>query len=98
MHGSDLDLRWVASIVARVLRILVRGTKDASMGGKLRQFYEANPMSSIVELAGSVSSSGYECILDMQTENLHQRVPVILGSKNEVEVVVGYHQDRVDRA
>ena len=85
---------------APVQRILTRGgifmyprdTKDAKKAGKLRLLYEANPMSFIVEQAGGVSSTGYERILDMTPENLHQRVPVILGSKNEVEVVLGYHK------
>lgn len=99
-RGRDFNMRWVASMVAEVHRILTRGgifmyprdTKDAKKAGKLRLLYEANPMSFIVEQAGGVSSTGYERILDMTPENLHQRVPVILGSKNEVEVVLGYHQ------
>ncbi len=99
-RGKDFNMRWVASMVAEVHRILTRGgifmyprdTKDPAKPGKLRLLYEANPMSMIVEQAGGASSTGYERILDMQPEGLHQRVPVILGSKNEVEVVVGYHQ------
>jgi fructose-1,6-bisphosphatase I len=95
-RGRDFNMRWVASMVAEVHRILTRGgifmyprdTKDAKKAGKLRLLYEANPMSFIVEQAGGVSSTGYERILDMTPENLHQRVPVILGSKNEVEVVL----------
>ncbi|KAF0099750.1 MAG: fructose-1 6-bisphosphatase I [bacterium] len=85
--------------VAEVHRILTRGgifmcprdTKDPGKAGKLRLMYEANPMSFIVEQAGGASSTGYERILDIQPEGLHQRVPVILGSKKEVEVVEGYH-------
>jgi fructose-1,6-bisphosphatase I len=99
-RGRDFNMRWVASMVAEVHRILTRGgifmyprdTRDGSKAGKLRLLYEANPMSFIVEQAGGMSSTGYERILDITPENLHQRVPVILGSKNEVEVVVGYHQ------
>jgi fructose-1,6-bisphosphatase I len=99
-RGRDFNMRWVASMVAEVHRILTRGgifmyprdTKDPGKAGKLRLLYEANPMSFIVEQAGGVSSTGYERILDMTPENLHQRVPVILGSKNEVEVVLGYHK------
>jgi fructose-1,6-bisphosphatase I len=87
-------------MVAEVHRILTRGgifmyprdTKDPGKPGKLRLMYEANPMSFIVEQAGGASSTGYERILDIAPEGLHQRVPVILGSKNEVEVVVGYHR------
>jgi fructose-1,6-bisphosphatase I len=98
-RGRDFNMRWVASMVAEVHRILTRGgifmyprdTKDPGKPGKLRLMYEANPMSFIVEQAGGASSTGYERILDIAPEGLHQRVPVILGSKNEVEVVVGYH-------
>jgi fructose-1,6-bisphosphatase I len=64
----------------------------ACKAGKLRLLYEANPMSFIVEQAGGVSSNGYERIMEITPENLRQRVPVILGSKNEVEVVLGYHK------
>jgi fructose-1,6-bisphosphatase I len=99
-RGRDFNMRWVASMVAEVHRILTRGgifmyprdTKDPGKAGKLRLLYEANPMSFIVEQAGGISSTGYERIMEMTPENLHQRVPVILGSKNEVEVVLGYHK------
>jgi fructose-1,6-bisphosphatase I len=98
-RGKDFNMRWVASMVAEVHRILTRGgifmyprdTKDPSKAGKLRLMYEANPMSFIVEQAGGASSTGYERILDIQPSDLHQRVPVILGSRKEVEVVVSYH-------
>jgi fructose-1,6-bisphosphatase I len=97
----DFNMRWVASMVAEVHRILVRGgifmypkdTKDPAKAGKLRLLYEANPMSFIVEQAGGASSTGRERILELQPEGLHQRVPVILGSKNEVEKVVSYHKE-----
>ncbi|MDD4882769.1 MAG: class 1 fructose-bisphosphatase [Gallionellaceae bacterium] len=99
-RGKDFNMRWVASMVAEVHRILTRGgvfmyprdTKDPSKPGKLRLLYEANPMSMIVEQAGGASSTGHERILDLQPEGLHQRVPVILGSKNEVETIVSYHK------
>ena len=100
-RGRDFNMRWVASMVAEVHRILNRGgifmyprdTKDLTKPGKLRLMYEANPMSMIVEQAGGVSSTGYERILDIAPTGLHQRVPVILGSKNEVEIVLGYHKE-----
>jgi fructose-1,6-bisphosphatase I len=100
-RDKDFNMRWVASMVAEVYRILTRGgifmypkdTKDPSKAGKLRLMYEANPMSFIVEQAGGASSTGRERIMDIQPEDLHQRVPVILGSKNEVERVVGYHKE-----
>ena len=99
-RGKDFNMRWVASMVAEVHRILMRGgifmypndTKDPTKAGKLRLLYEANPMSFIVEQAAGVSSTGRERILDIQPQGLHQRVPVILGSKNEVEKVVAYHK------
>ena len=65
--------------------------KIRSKGGRLRLMYEANPMSFIVEQAGGLASTGYERILDIQPTNLHQRTPVILGSKNEIERVKSYH-------
>ncbi len=97
---KDFNMRWVASMVAEVHRILMRGgifmypkdTKDPTKAGKLRLLYEANPMSFIVEQAGGMSSTGRERILELQPEGLHQRVPVILGSRKEVETVVSYHQ------
>jgi len=97
---KNFNMRWVASMVAEVHRILTRGgifmypfdTKDPSKAGKLRLMYEANPMSFIVEQAGGASSTGRERILEVKPTGLHQRVPVILGSKNEVERVVSYHQ------
>jgi fructose-1,6-bisphosphatase I len=98
---KNFNMRWNASMVAEVYRILTRGgifmypsdSKIAKQGGKLRLMYEANPMSFIVEQAGGVSSTGRERIMDIQPESIHQRVPVVLGSKNEVERVVSYHQD-----
>jgi fructose-1,6-bisphosphatase I len=100
-RGKNFNMRWIASMVAEVHRILIRGgvfmyprdDRDPGKAGKLRLLYEANPMSFIVEQAGGVSSTGYERILDMQPTGLHQRVPVILGSKNEVERIVGYHKE-----
>ena len=99
-RGKDFNMRWVASMVAEVHRILTRGgifmyprdTKDPTKPGRLRLMYEANPMAMIVEQAGGAASTGYERILDIQPTSLHQRVPVILGSKNEVDVVVSYHR------
>lgn len=99
-RGKNFNMRWVASMVAEVHRILVRGgvfaypkdTKDPTKAGKLRLMYEANPMSMIVEQAGGISSTGYENIMDVNPTDLHQRVPVILGSKKEVETILDYHK------
>ena len=100
-RGKNFNMRWIASMVAEVHRILMRGgvfmyprdDRDPGKAGKLRLLYEANPMSMIVEQAGGVSSTGYERILDIAPTGLHQRVPVILGSKNEVDRIVGYHKE-----
>ncbi|MDO9169140.1 MAG: class 1 fructose-bisphosphatase [Methylobacter sp.] len=99
VREKDFNMRWIASMVAEVYRILTRGgifmypydLRDPSRAGKLRLMYEANPMAFIVEQAGGACSTGRERILDMNPTGLHQRVPVILGSKNEVERIVGYH-------
>jgi fructose-1,6-bisphosphatase I len=101
-RGKNFNMRWVASMVAEVHRILTRGgifmypkdTKDPSKAGKLRLLYEANPMAFIVEQAGGAATTGRERILDLTPEGLHQRVPVILGSKTEVDTVTGYHHEK----
>lgn len=100
-RGRNFNMRWVASMVAEVYRILTRGgifmypwdSRDPSKPGRLRLMYEANPMSFIVEQAGGASSTGRQRILEINPEGIHQRVPVILGSKNEVQRVVGYHRE-----
>ena len=98
-RGKDFNMRWIASMVADVHRIMTRGgifmypldSKIAAQGGKLRLMYEANPMAFIVEQAGGAATTGRQRIMDLQPNALHQRVPVILGSRNEVAVVAGYH-------
>ncbi|MFD0739710.1 class 1 fructose-bisphosphatase [Lysobacter koreensis] len=98
-RGKDFNMRWVASMVADVHRILTRGgiftypldAKCADKGGKLRLMYEANPMSLLVEQAGGAASTGRQRMLEVQPVHLHQRVPVFLGSKHEVEAAVAYH-------
>jgi fructose-1,6-bisphosphatase I len=100
-RGKDFNMRWVASMVADVHRIMTRGgiflypldDKIAAQGGKLRLMYEANPMAFIVEQAGGAASTGHGRIMEVQPSGLHQRLPVILGSKHEVEVAVGYHRE-----
>jgi len=96
-RGKDFNMRWIASMVAEVYRILTRGgifmyPRDARyIDGRLRLMYEANPMSFIVEQAGGAATNGRTRILDINPTALHQRVGVILGSKNEVERVTSYH-------
>ncbi len=100
-RGRDFNMRWVASMVADVHRILTRGgifiyprdLKDPAKPGKLRLMYEANPMAFIVEQAGGAATTGRKRILDLQPTTLHQRVPVFLGSRNEVERVTAYHRE-----
>ena len=97
--GKDYNMRWVGSMVADVHRIMTRGgiflypldRKMQDKGGKLRLMYEANPMAMLVEQAGGAASTGRQRILDIIPTHLHQRVPVILGSKSEVERIAGYH-------
>jgi fructose-1,6-bisphosphatase len=98
-RGADFNMRWIASLVAEVHRILMRGglfmypkdTKDPAKPGRLRLLYEANPMAMIVEQAGGAASTGRGRILELRPESLHQRVPVILGTRAEVERIALYH-------
>lgn len=101
VRARDFNMRWIASMVADVHRILMRGgifmypkdTKDLTKPGRLRLMYEANPMCFVVEQAGGLGSTGRQRILDLQPESIHQRIPVILGSRNEVERLEQYHSD-----
>ncbi|WP_269713481.1 class 1 fructose-bisphosphatase [Caulobacter sp. NIBR2454] len=94
-RGKNFNMRWVASMVADVHRILMRGgifmypwdAREPEKPGKLRLMYEANPMALIVERAGGKATDGKTAILDLQPTKLHQRVPVVLGSANEVDLV-----------
>jgi len=98
-RGKDFNMRWVAAMVADVHRILCRGgifmypwdKREPEKAGKLRLMYEANPMSWLIEQAGGAATNGHQRILDIQPGKLHERVSVILGSKNEVERVTAYH-------
>ena len=96
-RGKDFNMRWVASMVADVFRVLSRGgifmyPRDSKyQDGRLRLMYEANPMALIVEQAGGAATDGRTPILDLQPQKLHQRVAVVLGSKNEVDRVASYH-------
>jgi len=100
-RGKNYNMRWVASMVADVHRILTRGgvflypwdAREPNKPGKLRLMYEANPMSLIVEQAGGAAIDGSQRLLDVQPEKLHQRVSVMLGSKNEVERLQRYHAE-----
>jgi fructose-1,6-bisphosphatase I len=105
-RGKDFNMRWVASMVADVHRILTRGgvflypwdKREPDKPGKLRLMYEANPMAFLVEQAGGVASNGRQRIMDINPGKLHERVSVILGSKNEVQRAVAYHQDTTSQS
>ena len=98
-RSKDFNMRWIASMVADVHRILTRGgvfmypwdRREPNKPGKLRLMYEANPMAWVVEQAGGAATNGRQRILDIQPSGLHERVSVILGSKNEVERLTSYH-------
>ncbi len=99
VRNKDYNMRWVAAMIADVHRILIRGgifmypfdTKIAGKAGKLRLMYEANPMSFIIEQAGGASTDGVQRIMDIEPTGIHQRIPVVLGAKQEVEYVKALH-------
>ena len=99
-RGKNYNMRWVASMVAEIHRILMRGgvfmypqdKRDPSKPGKLRLMYEANPLSLIFAQSGGAASNALEEILTIQPTGLHQRVSVIMGSREEVERVNELHK------
>jgi fructose-1,6-bisphosphatase len=101
IRGRDFNMRWIASLVAEVHRILMRGgvfmyprdSKDKSKPGRLRLLYEANPISLLVEQAGGRATTGNQRLMEVKPESLHQRVGLILGSRNEVERIERYHAE-----
>ena len=100
-RGKNFNMRWIASMVADVHRILCRGgifmypwdKREPEKPGKLRLMYEANPMSWLIEQAGGAATNGKQRILDIQPSKLHERVSVVLGSKNEVDRMTAYHSE-----
>lgn len=100
-RGKDFNMRWIASMVTDVHRIINRGgifmypadAREPDKPGKLRLMYEANPMAFLVEQAGGTATNGRERIMDIVPERLHQRVAVFMGSKNEVELATRYHAE-----
>ena len=99
VRDKDFNMRWIASMVADVHRVLSRGgvfmypwdKRDPKKAGKLRLMYEANPMSFLVEQAGGASINGTQTIMDLQPTGLHERVSVMLGSKEEIDRLKQYH-------
>jgi fructose-1,6-bisphosphatase I/sedoheptulose-1,7-bisphosphatase len=104
-RGKDFNMRWIASMVAEAHRILMRGgvfmyprdAKDPTKAGRLRLLYEANPIGLIMEQAGGRCSTGRQPMLGIEPAQLHQRVPLIFGSRHEVERIERYHQEPSDR-
>ncbi|MBN8777554.1 class 1 fructose-bisphosphatase [Thiomonas arsenitoxydans] len=102
-RGRDFNMRWVGSMVADVHRILMRGgvflypwdQREPNKPGKLRLLYEANPMSLLVEQAGGAATTGSQRILDIVPTSLHERCSVMLGSREEVELLQRYHAQTV---
>jgi len=103
-RNADFNMRWIASMVAEVHRILMRGglfmyprdLKDPKRQGRLRLLYEANPMAMLVEQAGGAASTGRQRLMEVVPSSIHQRVAVILGSREEVERLDRYHAEHVD--
>jgi len=97
--GKRYNMRWVASMVAEIHRILTRGgifmypydNREPAKPGKLRLMYEGNPMSMLIEQAGGKASTAFEDIMDVEPTDIHQRVSVVMGSANEVDTAVKYH-------
>jgi fructose-1,6-bisphosphatase len=100
-RGRDFNMRWIASLVAETYRILTRGgvflyprdTKQPAQPGRLRLLYECNPVAFIVEQAGGLASTGRERVMELRPSGLHERVPMIFGSRDEVERIERYHRE-----
>merc|ERR1712000_11076 len=98
--GKRYNMRWIASMVAEIHRILTRGgifmypydTREPQKPGKLRLMYEGNPMSMLIEQAGGKASTAFENIMEVEPTSIHQRVSVVMGSKDEVDTVIRYHE------
>jgi fructose-1,6-bisphosphatase I / sedoheptulose-1,7-bisphosphatase len=101
-RGKDFTMRWIASLVAEAFRILSRGgvflypADSKDLPGRLRLMYEGNPIAFIIEQAGGLASTGRERLMEVVPEDLHQKVPVIFGSRAEVELIERYHRDHAE--
>ncbi len=101
VREKDFNMRWIASMVAEAHRIFTRGgvfmyprdTKEPRKAGRLRLLYEANPIGFLMEQAGGRASTGSEPVLAVEPSDIHQRIGLVFGSKNEVERIERYHQE-----
>ena len=104
-RGTDFNMRWIASLVAEAHRILMRGgvflyprdTKEPARNGRLRLLYEANPIGFLMEQAGGRASTGRQPVLGVKPSELHQRIGLVFGSRNEVERIERYHHEPASR-
>jgi fructose-1,6-bisphosphatase I/sedoheptulose-1,7-bisphosphatase len=104
-RGKDFNMRWIASLVADAFRILTRGgvflypadSKQPGRTGRLRLLYEANPVAFLIEQAGGLASTGHERVMDLTPGGLHQRVPLVFGSRREVERIEQYHHEQPEQ-
>jgi fructose-1,6-bisphosphatase I/sedoheptulose-1,7-bisphosphatase len=100
-RGRNFNMRWIAAMVAEAHRILMRGgvflyprdSKDPTKAGRLRLLYEANPVAFLIEQAGGRASTGRERILGIVPDEIHQRIPLIFGAREEVDLIEAYHKD-----
>ena len=99
-RGKNFNMRWIAAMVGDIHRVLCRGgiftypadSKKPEQPYKLRLMYEANPMAFLLEQAGGLAMTSQGRIMDIEPESIHQRVEVIMGSKNEVEKCLSYYK------
>jgi len=99
-RGKNFNMRWIAAMVGDVHRVLCRGgvftypsdSRNPDQPYKLRLMYEANPMAFLIEQAGGLCVTSEGRIMDIEPTSIHQRVEVILGSKNEVEACLQYYK------
>lgn len=100
-RGVDFNMRWVASLVADVHRILLRGgvflyprdSMDPARPGRLRLLYEVNPVAFLIEQAGGLASTGASRVMTVQPLALHQRIGFVFGSAATVRRIERYHVD-----
>ena len=99
-RGKNFNMRWIAAMVGDIHRVLTRGglftypsdNRNPEKPYKLRLMYEANPMSFLIEQAGGLAMTSEGRIMDIEPTDIHQRVEVIMGSKNEVEACLAYYK------